>query len=804
MLISPPMLRAKNSMESDAEWVARMIPIDPQRGFPINRAQAWHGGVHLLHSDSGSVAETIRAMADGKVLSVREPVTPEEASKPPYNYNGRTDRGYVLLKHETEIGGGTQGKVVFYSLYMHLNFISKGIVKDAKVYRKDPLGTVGQIDGKNGIHLQIFCDDANQAKLVGRTTKELDISQDGRKDIVYGDIHFYLPVGTKFYAQRPDNNSPTPKESEIYTSIEPLYVTMHFEQGSCSMTTRRKASLPHPGYANIGEALVDVDNAKYEYNLYDQAQKLDPQSPSAGYELLRFGRIINTEHETLVPTNAPLWRTVNFPEGKGFVNLAANEIKKFSDGDFPHWAGWTLIDDDTDNNSQWNSPTLFAMNGEDLSRTICHFPLEWDEKTVETRYGWLKSKVMSDKLTELQRLLLLDTGLFDNIPSPYSFHRQAEIPQKLLLDSELLNNMPVMPDISTDMPELNKPTPSYAERDIKQVWLADKEWDNLIAHIKSLCFNTEELGLPTGRVWHYEPRQFINHFRKCLWLSKNEFKQTIPSYAMRRVGQNYRWEAIQVNEAENSVFSRHYTQLNIAMRKYCINTPWRMACFLGNANQETQWLSKTKEGYRYSRINAKTKQKEFYNIWYYPWYGRGFLQLTNPANYFEYFTFRSHQYSEEIRDPLVRSYRRLQGNIRLREGDTSLYDENNPLLTPEIINWREQVASGALEPADSAGFYWCKTDMAKYADKEHILERHVITTNVGNMVYYRSQAFWQASATVNLPSRVNDPEYQGLNGFDARCCAYGNIIATLTEVKFPDVHNNLTAEIPESNQLRRK
>ncbi len=30
------------------------------------------------------------------------------------------------------------------------------------------------------------------------------------------------------------------------------------------------------------------------------ALRLYPQSPSAGFELLRFGRVINTEHETLI------------------------------------------------------------------------------------------------------------------------------------------------------------------------------------------------------------------------------------------------------------------------------------------------------------------------------------------------------------------------------------------------------------------------------------------------------------------------------------------------------------------------
>lgn len=91
-------------------------------------------------------------------------------------------------------------------------------------------------------------------------------------------------------------------------------------------------------YLEVGEPLTDADGADYEYNLYSKALTLYPNSPSAGYELLRFGRVINTDNETLSPAGAPLWRTINYPEGKGVVNLAAASVKVFSDADFP--TGW--------------------------------------------------------------------------------------------------------------------------------------------------------------------------------------------------------------------------------------------------------------------------------------------------------------------------------------------------------------------------------------------------------------------------------------------------------------------------------
>lgn len=73
----------------------------------------------------------------------------------------------------------------------------------------------------------------------------------------------------------------------------------------------------------------------------------------------------------------------------------------------------------------------------------------------------------------------------------------------------------------------------------------------------------------------------------------------------------------------------------------------------------------------------------------------------------------------------------------------------------------------------------------------------------GNRIYYRSQAFWQVSASVNLPGAANRTTDAGLNGFDSRCCAYGVAIAVLTEMKFPDAEGNATLEYPEGYTSRR-
>ncbi|MBE4966265.1 M23 family peptidase [Enterobacter cloacae complex sp. P24RS] len=725
MIISPPFLRNRTASQTDADWTGAMMPVNSVQGFPLNGAESWHGGVHITHTDSGTPPGKIRAIADGVVVSFRQPSSSKDAE--PLNYLGPTDDGYVLLKHETEIGSGEDGKVVFYSLCMHMKFLEEEIKQDAKIYRKAPLGSSGMCSGQNEFHFQIFCDDDNISKLAGRTTRELDVSKDGRTDAVYGDIHFYLPAGTKFYDKAPaDNSTSITGLSELYTSSAPLYVSMTLAQGSCTMVTRQKNTQTDGKYDLLGDPLVNADGEDYEYNLYKTAMRNYKESPSAGFELLRFGRVINTEHETLAPADAPLWMTVNYPGGKGMVNLADANIKKFSDADFPHWTGWQLVDDDADSNSQCSSAIIRKLqeDGEynnQCGKLICHFPFEWEKSTIDTRFSWLK------------------TG------------------------------------------------------DDKRAPMTEADYAKFKAHAEALCFDSGSLG--SGRLWHFEPKVIINHLRNCSWLSFSEMKQIVPSHALRQSGRNrYAWEAINTNLRESgSILSNQISNLNYAMRKYCINTSFRIACFLGNAIQETGWLSTLHEG------NGS-------NLWYAPWYGRGFLQLTNPDNYLNYFKYIGKTVQEPLRQILVNTYASIAAQPPGNRSNATLQDRHFPTLSTEFIELRNEVSnsdSSSILAADSAGFYWVKNKMAKYADKEHVLERVSVNSNAGVKYYYRSPSFWEASAAVNLPGRIGSLYHRSLNGFDSRCCAYGVAIAVLTENKFPNASGSLVVDFPEGYKHRK-
>ncbi|WP_420842897.1 M23 family peptidase [Erwinia mallotivora] len=454
MIISPPLLKAKDAHETDAAWIERVMTVVDRRGYPVNGYGSWHGGIHISHTDAGRPAEKVRAIADGAIVSLRKDSDKRDLA--PLNINadkpkskGSND-GYVLLKHETEIGSGDEAKVVFYSLYMHLKSLAETVKIGDKVYRKDPLGTPGVVDGVNAFHFQVFCDDDNISKLTGRKTGELDISKNGRTDAIYGDIHFYLPPQTKFYDKAPaDNGTSVSGLSELYTSIAPLYASMTLAQGSCTMVTRQKNTQVDGKYDLLGEPLVNADGKDYEYNLYKTAMRNYKESPSAGFELLRFGRVINTDHETLVPADAPLWMTVSYPGGKGVVNLADPGIKKFSDADFPHWTGWLLVDDDSDSDSQCNSAVIKKLqeDGEfenQCGKLICHFPFEWEESTIDTRFSWLK------------------TGNEEHNP------------------------------------------------------MTEADYAKFKAHAEALCFDTAALS--SGSLWHFEPKSFIRHFKTCSWL----------------------------------------------------------------------------------------------------------------------------------------------------------------------------------------------------------------------------------------------------------------------------------------------
>lgn len=665
MIISPPVLTLNENL-LDENWVNSILPFEsPENEYPVLDTLAWHGGYHLKADGNNNVA---RAIADGKVIYARKDTDLVD-------YDGtKSNKGCVVIEHETEIGKNVAVK--FYSIYMHLRNVDSLIDKGRKVNRKQKLGLIGQHRNENKMHFEIVCDQSNLEKIIGRSTPELNLSSDGRKDAVYGDIHFYLPSGTKFYSDRNTTN-------EVLTSTSPLFIGLHFNNGKAYTQTYKE--IGNGIFTKIGTPLLvkyilgagtknQANKENYEYDLYEFSSEnaMGAAAHSAVFELFRFGRILDT---TLEPSNISSiqhWHKVSLPDNKeGFVNLNTSAIKKFSDGDFPHWVGWRLFNDDSTLDSQCNSAKLKSWLDDNhdkintnvelksmlgnaevkarLGKAICQFPTEWSESLVDSQYSWVITK-------------------------------SAE------------NTNPLSQD----------------------------DFIKFKQYVKALSFWDQIPELPAkDKVWHFHPREFIKHFRKCLWLSLSELKQIVPSHAMRKSGKSYLWERVDLNTKSTSAIVSLRLDLNIACRKYFINTPYRLISFLGNAIQESQWLSKMYE-------NNKTQR-------YYPWDGRGYLQLTWASNYLSYWEFKGRNVPANAKQALREAERLIKtdrNNVHYANAENS--------LTADMKTWRDRVGqngeniSQSRESADSAGFYWAFFNMASFADKSYTLEKVTINTDQKN------------------------------------------------------------------------
>jgi hypothetical protein len=587
----------------------------PEGSFPVSLKLGWHGGLHLHAPAVGSTALAARAIADGEVVFACKPKVPVADPEHPQNYNpygtspAWTDNGMVIVRHSTEIGDGEDAQdIVFYSIFMHLSELRGTALKcangtatsgHAKVYRKEELGVAGRIyNAADHIHFEIVCDDANCRKLVGRSTGSLNLAENGRLDAVYGEIYFHLPSGTCFYADRPPANTGTSSASPIYTSDQSLIVGLRHANGDGPVGHRGDDFLTtYQLNGRITGEVVDDHQAEYEmYRRSVEISKAFPvgsrPAPSAVYELLRFGRVVNGAHETLQPADCPHWRCVSYAGGKGWVNLNARGVTKYSDADLPQWKFWSLIDDDSDGDSRASSPLLNRiiesvsaaesnLPQEELerylgspeirnalSRVICKFPSEWNRDTIESRWGWLQTS--------------------------------------------------------------------------EEAQLAGDDWTHFKEHVEALAVPSASLPEPLRREhWHFHPSAFISHFRKCRWLSAHEFRQLVPKHALRKHSGTTLWEAVQTSlTGSSSVALTQRQGLNRMARKYGISSPLRLASFYGNAIQETQWLG------RLSEAGGNT-------LWYSPWYGRGFLQLTHPENYIDYWRYRGREVADTLRATLV-------------------------------------------------------------------------------------------------------------------------------------------------------
>ena len=168
---------------------------------------------------------------------------------------------------------------------------------------------------------------------------------------------------------------------------------------------------------------------------------------------------------------------------------------------------------------------------------------------------------------------------------------------------------------------LKTATPEHPEK------LDNEDFEELKRHISKLSFWTEaNLGIDANH-WHFDPREFIRHFRKCGWLSANELIQSIPISIKKLSNTVFLSENIGTNSAIQSRINRWRLPLNITLRKYNMDQSIRRVFFFANVWEET--------GYLRLMVESGGAQAS-----YAPWFGRGLIQLTHLENYKWYGKYR--------------------------------------------------------------------------------------------------------------------------------------------------------------------
>ncbi|WP_156882727.1 hypothetical protein [Pseudomonas sp. CF161] len=163
--------------------------------------------------------------------------------------------------------------------------------------------------------------------------------------------------------------------------------------------------------------------------------------------------------------------------------------------------------------------------------------------------------------------------------------------------------------------------------------------------------------LALGKVhYHFHPLRFIEVFKRCGWLSPAELRHMVPARALRGVGVGISAQIVyeDMQPRAGRLVAALKTELNRTLRKFIINTPARMAAFLGNAVQEPAWSAVAFEEYAGNR-------------WYAPWFGRGFLQLTHPSNYLGYWHWRGRTITPAVVHGLRQAQRQPGQNFTFYE-----------------------------------------------------------------------------------------------------------------------------------------
>lgn len=709
MIISYPILPSGATTADEDDRLRDFLAtyVDNASGFfPVSFDDRWHGGIHLKPGN-----EPLRAIADGEVIAYRVATQAET-----YPGAGDYDTSFVLLKHTTETGENTP--VVFYSLLMHLlgrslqtpnqqkqlpdwlkNAGPSTSVKSGngtKVWRKDILGFCGKYLNEPRVHFEIFATDADLGNF-WKDSSTYTATHSASNDW-FGDAGFVIPAGKNFLASHPhaaaisgllsapaeapvagaNSDSPAGATTSVDSTLAgapnqgqgrsgAIYVSVRLVKGDRIATSFKK--LPNGKFVQVGQPIVQKD---YEYQLYHLATKLYPDCPSAGFEWLRFGRVLGPD-TTAINEN---WQLVRYDDSKsGYIDLAVNDIISLSDADFPFWNGWQKISEGA------------AINAQD---GICDAP-----KLLDLIHGAAPTTSATPSMTD-QKTDFIQHATAQGVSDALRFV-VAQHP------SEWDDS-----DLDTRYAKERKPGGDLQEA---------KSWNDFSDHVKKMAF-WSNAGLARD-IWHFHPGQFIAQYRRCLWLTTDEFAQSIPRKNLHLDGARFNPQIVASWLSAKNRAATWAVSVNKSNRKYCISsTQQRLTHYVAQLIDESGYFRYVKEG------NGEHAP-------YAPWYGRGLIQITHEANYKAYGNYRAFSTSHSSNSAPFQS---LGWNPNtLIATSESQYDADNC--------------------ADSAGFYWICSDIT--ANGQNVLETSDAGANLSNCI--------EASRATN----GNVPQ-QNINGLDVR------------------------------------
>ncbi|WJF88892.1 peptidase M23 [Paraburkholderia bonniea] len=601
MIISPPFLPAVPASADTLD--AMMDKVDSfatRHGiYPIAFDRRWHCGQHL---DPREQSLPVRAIADGEVVAYR--VCQNAICDGKKNDDGspklNSDTGFVLLRHTTETGDGRT--LTFYSLSMHLlnlndltalmgNLPAVGSAphvlpawlrtpttpagsavggESRKVYRKDILGYPGKCHDQFQLHFEIFMTQPGFEAYFGQTQLGRTQSVTSTTTDCWGSTYYVIPPQQAFLALPPGTdahhrlNGIPFRELDAGQNAGTLYVEVYFHRG-----TKYTRVWQDTGDGQLkplsGSSSHLESEAGYEYDLYKRATALYPACPSDGYELLRFGRILSTpatlgasaistppafvpglpgHHRPLSHNPCATWVQVTFAEGRqGYIDISQDAVLKLSDADFPFFKGWKKI---SEGQSPFNADRLCDVDS--LRKIVA------DTRASETSTERGQPDAVWSRDQELSRYL--------NDPDHEDLREQLR---------GFICEAPTEWDASKLEPryrQLLAPGEFYDGR--------VEAYNKFIAFAAQFCF-WDKTGLPDSKLWFFHPLQFIRHFRRCGWLSLNEFKQI---YSNARYGR-------QQQPTPDQLRTTYLIPLNYAIRKYGMTDPARLAHFLGQGAAES-------------------------------------------------------------------------------------------------------------------------------------------------------------------------------------------------------------------------